>query len=168
MSPVSALLLSLLGAAFILISAQDPQKSGVRTEMLLRFCSPDTQCGIGGSISTSQQQLRMAVSCCGTDNCTPYLPALPTKSTNPNGLVCRFCTSADSTWCYTVQCTGDENMCLIQSTTISGSTSSSTAIRGCATKPICDLVIQYVTLDSGLLNVETVCTVAAKVFTNSS
>ncbi|XP_077116217.1 uncharacterized protein LOC143770462 [Ranitomeya variabilis] len=138
---------------------------GKKTEMLLRLCSPPSECSTKGSISTSQLQLMMAVSCCGTDNCTPDLPALPTKSTNSNELVCRSCISADSTWCYTpdtVQCTGDENMCLLQSTKISGSTSSSTAIRGCATKSICDLGSQTATLGGVSVDVKTVCTSGSK------
>ncbi|XP_069599183.1 urokinase plasminogen activator surface receptor-like [Ranitomeya imitator] len=138
---------------------------GGRTEMLLRLCSPPSECSTKGSISTSQLQLRMAASCCGSDNCTPDLPALPTKSTNPNGLVCRSCISADSTWCHTpdtVQCSGDENMCLLQSTKISGSPSSSTAIRGCATKSICDLGSQTETLGGVSVDVKTVCTSGSK------
>ncbi|XP_077113479.1 phospholipase A2 inhibitor 25 kDa subunit-like [Ranitomeya variabilis] len=134
---------------------------GERTELLLRVCSPSSECSIKGSISTAQLQLRMAASCCETDNCTPNLPALPTKSTNSNELVCRSCISADSTWCHTpdtVQCTGDENMCLLQSTKISGSASASTAIRGCATKSICDLGSQTSTFAGLTLDVKTVCT----------
>ncbi|CAJ0967373.1 unnamed protein product, partial [Ranitomeya imitator] len=133
--------------------------------MLLRLCSPSSQCSTNGSISTAQLQLRMAVSCCNTDNCTPDLPALPTKSTNSNGLVCRSCISAGSTWCHTpdtVQCSGDENMCLLQSTKISGSPSTSTAIRGCATKSICDLGSQTETLGSVSVDVKTVCTNGSK------
>ncbi|XP_077113501.1 alpha-tectorin-like [Ranitomeya variabilis] len=44
MSPVSALLLSLLGAAFILISAQDPQKTRVID------CGPDKEYKECGSV----------------------------------------------------------------------------------------------------------------------
>ncbi|CAJ0967370.1 unnamed protein product [Ranitomeya imitator] len=140
-------------------------KSGLKTQTLLRVCSPPSQCSIKGSISTSQLQLRMAASCCDTDNCTPDLPELPSKSTNSNELVCRSCISADSTWCHTpdtIQCTGDENMCLLQSTKISGSASSSTAIRGCATKSICDLGSNTAALGGLTVDVKTVCTSGSK------
>ncbi|CAJ0933853.1 unnamed protein product [Ranitomeya imitator] len=46
---------------------------------------------------------------------------VPSRNSTQNGLVCRTCTSPDSTWCYTsdtMQCTGDEDMCILQTTKI--------------------------------------------------
>ncbi|XP_040277131.1 phospholipase A2 inhibitor 25 kDa subunit-like isoform X4 [Bufo bufo] len=134
---------------------------GMKSITLVRSCTPSSQCGYKGTVSIEGAQIRMGTSCCRTDNCTPNLPSLPTISSNPNGLVCRTCASADSTWCYTsdtIQCTGDQNMCLLQTTHVSGLVSLSTAIRGCATKSICDLV-SHSTSEGGVTSeVKFICT----------
>ncbi|XP_056399867.1 phospholipase A2 inhibitor and Ly6/PLAUR domain-containing protein-like [Hyla sarda] len=137
--------------------------SGVNFAYLLRSCLPSSECNFKGSITNLQQKTRMVTSCCETDNCIPTIPALPTQSSDPNGVVCRSCFSGDSTWCYTsdtIKCTGDENMCLLQSTQTTGLT---TAIRGCATKSYCELGVQSrsstgakVTCTSGGISVRTV------------
>ncbi|KAE8594363.1 hypothetical protein XENTR_v10019605 [Xenopus tropicalis] len=105
-------------------------------------CAPRSQCDKPGSISIPDGKIKRGTSCCYTDNCTPPTPTLPAVNNQVNGLVCRTCASADSAWCYTsdtMQCTGDEKMCLLQTTEIKGSVSSKVAVRGCATKSICDL-----------------------------
>ncbi|XP_066465376.1 uncharacterized protein [Eleutherodactylus coqui] len=113
---------------------------GVRMETLIRGCTPLPDCNLNGTVSIMELQIEVGISCCSTDDCTPTLPTFPTKNHNPNGVICRSCFSAQSTSCYTsdiIQCTGDENMCLLQTTEIPGATK--TAMRGCATKSYCDL-----------------------------
>ncbi|XP_073457302.1 phospholipase A2 inhibitor NAI-like [Aquarana catesbeiana] len=105
-------------------------------------CIPQNKCNIKGSFTQPKNvRVKMGISCCTSDRCTPSLPSLPRDSSGSNGLTCRSCMSTDSTSCYTsdtIQCTGDENMCLLQTTKISGKAKGSKAIRGCATKSICD------------------------------
>ncbi|KAM3923434.1 phospholipase A2 inhibitor and Ly6/PLAUR domain-containing protein-like [Leptodactylus fuscus] len=128
-------------------------------QSLIMTCTPSSQCHFNGSLSMLQGRVRMVTSCCSTDNCVPTIPALPAIGSNPNGLVCRSCVSASSTWCYTsdtVQCTGDENMCLLQTTEIKGTLS--TAIRGCTTKSLCDLGSQSQTIQGVTTNVKFICT----------
>nr|DBA15794.1 TPA: hypothetical protein GDO54_003258 [Pyxicephalus adspersus] len=124
-------------------------------------CSPQTECGINGSISINGGNIKTATSCCMKDFCIPTLPTLPADSSHSNGLRCRSCISTDSTWCYTlanVQCTGNETMCVLQTTEQSGSTSLSMAARGCATKSLCDLKTQvYKTNDLTTVN-QYICT----------
>ncbi|XP_053547096.1 phospholipase A2 inhibitor gamma subunit B-like [Bombina bombina] len=111
---------------------------GVETTVFARSCSPASECNAKGSISNPIMKVKFSSSCCGTDNCTPTAPTLPTGSSQPNGLTCRSCVSATSDWCYTedtMSCTGDEDRCILQSTNLAG---TKTAIRGCATKSICD------------------------------
>ncbi|KAM4652240.1 phospholipase A2 inhibitor and Ly6/PLAUR domain-containing protein-like [Discoglossus pictus] len=84
-----------------------------------------------------------------------YLPPFIVVSMDPmcqgdtpqrNGLTCASCTSTDSTWCHTedtIACTGEENRCMLKQITTTGSKYSYTAIRGCATKPLCDVGYQY-------------------------
>ncbi|XP_075047321.1 phospholipase A2 inhibitor NAI-like [Mixophyes fleayi] len=104
-------------------------------------CVPKHQCNTLGSISTAYRNIKMGTSCCETDYCTPPSPTLPDDDFKPNGLTCQTCVSANSDWCYTddtFQCIGNENMCILQSTNSYGSSKLSTALRGCATKSICD------------------------------
>uniref|UniRef100_A0A8C5PIA8 UPAR/Ly6 domain-containing protein n=1 Tax=Leptobrachium leishanense TaxID=445787 RepID=A0A8C5PIA8_9ANUR len=93
----------------------------VVSRIYMRVCVPKNQCNLQVSLSVINVMSRFGGSCCNTDNCTPDLPTLPAVNTTFNGLVCRTCVSADSDWCYTkdtVQCTGNENMCLLQTTSI--------------------------------------------------
>ncbi|XP_072282872.1 uncharacterized protein [Pyxicephalus adspersus] len=133
----------------------------VSNNQYTRTCFPENQCTLSGSLSTNGARIKSAVSCCNTDNCTPSLPSLPGDSSVSNGLTCRSCVSADSTWCYTsdtIQCTGNENMCLLQTTKISGSVSLSTAIRGCSTKSFCDFGSQSSSIDGLSTEVKFICT----------
>ncbi|XP_075696508.1 uncharacterized protein LOC142662265 [Rhinoderma darwinii] len=133
------------------------------TVALARTCTPSSQCDVKGSIGVQQGQIKMVTSCCDTDGCTPAIPALPTTSSVPNGLVCRSCLSADSNWCYTsdtLQCTGDQNMCLLQTTEIMEPVSASTAIRGCASKSVCDIGSQSQTIGGISTVVKFICTSA--------
>uniref|UniRef100_A0A8C5QVE6 UPAR/Ly6 domain-containing protein n=1 Tax=Leptobrachium leishanense TaxID=445787 RepID=A0A8C5QVE6_9ANUR len=99
----------------------------VVTGNYMRGCVTKNQCNLQGSISVINNVMnRIGVSCCNTDNCNPSFPTLPAVNTTFNELVCRTCISADSDWCYTkdtVHCTGDENMCLLQTTSITGNAS---------------------------------------------
>ncbi|XP_077116219.1 phospholipase A2 inhibitor and Ly6/PLAUR domain-containing protein-like [Ranitomeya variabilis] len=135
---------------------------GATTEVsFIRSCVAPAECSFNGSLSIQQGYIRMGISCCNSDNCDPTIPSLPSRSSVLNGQVCRTCISADSTWCYTsdtLQCTGDENMCLLETTKISGSQSSSVAIRGCSTKSICDLGSQSQTVGDISVEVKFICT----------
>ncbi|XP_040277191.1 phospholipase A2 inhibitor and Ly6/PLAUR domain-containing protein-like [Bufo bufo] len=135
--------------------------AGMKSTSLGRICAPSSQCGFWGSVTLQQGHIRMSTSCCNTDNCAPDLPTFPTTNSTPNGLVCRSCMSADSSWCYTddtVQCTGDENRCLLMKTYVSGSMSLSTAFRGCATKSICDIGSQSKSFGGVTSSIKFICT----------
>ncbi|XP_077312653.1 phospholipase A2 inhibitor and Ly6/PLAUR domain-containing protein-like [Lithobates pipiens] len=122
-------------------------------------CAPRTQCDVNGTIGITGSNIKMASSCCSTDNCIPYLPSLPADSSVSNGLRCRSCISSYSTWCYSlsnIQCTGNETMCLLRSKTQSGS--QPMALRGCATKSICDLKSQSYKVNGVSTNIEYICT----------
>ncbi|KAG9463930.1 hypothetical protein GDO78_020776 [Eleutherodactylus coqui] len=112
----------------------------MRIESLIRTCVPLSNCTYNSTVSTKQGIIGVGLSCCSTDDCTPTLPTFPIKSSIPNGVICPSCVSEESAWCYTsdtIQCTGDENICFLQTTEITGFVS--TAMRGCATKSYCDL-----------------------------
>ncbi|KAG8548386.1 hypothetical protein GDO81_025610 [Engystomops pustulosus] len=132
---------------------------GSTSVSLTRSCVASSQCSFTASLTTSQGKIRMATSCCNNDNCTAALPTLPAQSTNSNGVTCRSCVSADSTWCYTpdtIQCTGNETMCILQTTQITGLLS--TAVRGCSTKSLCDLGSQSTSVEGTAIKVQFICT----------
>ncbi|KAG9465416.1 hypothetical protein GDO78_018373 [Eleutherodactylus coqui] len=129
---------------------------GIRIQKLHRGCQPLSECGISGTISIKEGRFGIGSSCCSTDDCTPTLPTFPTKSSNPNGVICPSCAPAQSTSCDasdTVQCTGDENMCFLQTTE-----GLASAMRGCATKSFCDLSRQFYNNGGSSSNVKMICT----------
>ncbi|XP_075183195.1 phospholipase A2 inhibitor 25 kDa subunit-like [Anomaloglossus baeobatrachus] len=142
-------------------SYTETDAGGTTKVSFIRSCGSSTDCGFQGSLSIPEGQIRMGISCCSSsDNCTPDTPSLPAQSSTPNGQVCQHCVSATSTYCSssnTMQCTGNENMCLLESTKMSGSTTSSSAIRGCATKSICDLGSQSQTTGDLTVDVKFTC-----------
>ncbi|XP_069802578.1 phospholipase A2 inhibitor gamma subunit B-like isoform X1 [Dendropsophus ebraccatus] len=110
-------------------------------------CAPRHHCDSPGSITASNGRIRRSTTCCYTDNCTPPPPVLPEKSFQPNGLSCGTCLSAHSKWCYskhTIDCTGDEDACLLQTSEYYAPIRRSVAVRGCATKSICSLGTQWI------------------------
>ncbi|XP_041425673.1 phospholipase A2 inhibitor and Ly6/PLAUR domain-containing protein-like isoform X2 [Xenopus laevis] len=144
-------------ASYILTTAD----GGPASKIYTLSCAPQSKCDKQGSISIPQAKIKQGISCCFTDNCTPTTPTLPVDSSQQNGLVCRSCISADSTWCYTsdtMQCTGEEKMCILQSTKITGSQSLSTAVRGCATKSICDIGSNSISTPQLSMDVKISCT----------
>ncbi|XP_040277167.1 phospholipase A2 inhibitor and Ly6/PLAUR domain-containing protein-like [Bufo bufo] len=135
--------------------------AGVKSTSLTRSCALSSKCGLNGSVTLQQGHMRISTSCCNTDNCTLNLPTYATTSSTPNGLVCRSCISAVSTSCNTddtVQCTGEENMCLLMKTHVSGSVSASTAFRGCASKSICDIGRESASINEMIRYVNYTCT----------
>ncbi|XP_068099190.1 phospholipase A2 inhibitor and Ly6/PLAUR domain-containing protein-like [Hyperolius riggenbachi] len=106
-------------------------------------CGPKNKCGTKGSASMpGGGTVLMATSCCTTDNCIPDLPSLPVVSPAPNGLMCPSCVVSDADWCKPTKlmhCKGNENMCILEATRVTGAISMSSAVRGCATPNICEL-----------------------------
>ncbi|OCT73600.1 phospholipase A2 inhibitor and Ly6/PLAUR domain-containing protein [Xenopus laevis] len=131
------------------------------SEMYTLSCAPLRQCDKPASMSIPNGKIKRGISCCFEDNCTPPTPTLPPDNSRLNGQICRTCTSADSTWCYTddtMRCTGEENMCLLQTTVISGPVSSQVALRGCATKSMCDLGSNSVSYPGFSMDLHFFCT----------
>ncbi|XP_066428749.1 phospholipase A2 inhibitor and Ly6/PLAUR domain-containing protein-like [Eleutherodactylus coqui] len=135
---------------------------GLRAKHLIRKCTPSSECNFSGSMTMTEERFALGISCCSTDNCTPTLPTVPTKGHNPNGVICPSCASAKSTSCYTsdtIQCTADENMCLLEAIEIKGSASG--AMRGCGTKSYCDLGSQSYTAGGSTIKTTYTCTSSA-------
>ncbi|XP_063293156.1 phospholipase A2 inhibitor and Ly6/PLAUR domain-containing protein-like isoform X1 [Pelobates fuscus] len=132
------------------------------SEVFLRDCAPTSYCDFEGSITVeSNLKTKMGISCCSTDHCTTPMPKLPTDKTEPNGLSCRVCLTTDSDWCTsskTIDCTGDENMCILQSSKIIGPQNVTTAFRGCTTKNVCQFSSSTQSFDSLTMESTIQCT----------
>ncbi|XP_040277284.1 uncharacterized protein LOC120992389 [Bufo bufo] len=129
-----------------------------------------SECNFLGSMRLQQLQIRMNTLCYGHPNCTVNGYS-PTENSTLNGLGCPSCLSDNSTWCYTdetIQCRGDETMCLLlQTTQESGSMSTSTAFRGCTTKSFCDLGSQSQNETGSSTEVKFNCTRASTIDSTS-
>ncbi|KAM3923137.1 phospholipase A2 inhibitor and Ly6/PLAUR domain-containing protein-like [Leptodactylus fuscus] len=110
--------------------------------ILARRCVPTKSCDFKGSLSLKKVQ------------------TLPTQSSNPNGVICPFCISADTVSCETsdtIQCMGDEQICILRTTRVTGPYSISASVRGCATKSYCDLGSESTIDERALTKVTFIC-----------
>ncbi|MEE6481898.1 hypothetical protein FKM82_013055 [Ascaphus truei] len=115
---------------------------GIENTVLTRTCESQSKCDMSGSLTFTAFKTKMSTSCCSTDNCTPSEPTLPADNNTKNGVTCPSCMNLVSDYCSTlgtIQCTGEEKKCLLQSRTSTGSISSTVAIRGCATESFCNV-----------------------------
>ncbi|XP_040182760.1 phospholipase A2 inhibitor and Ly6/PLAUR domain-containing protein-like [Rana temporaria] len=123
------------------------------SEEFSRACGPTSQCNTPGSVAIPRGKIKRNTSCCFTENCFPPTPSLPEDNSELNGVTCSTCISPDSDWCHTeetMRCTGNENMCVLESSHQYEPLEQLTAIRGCATQSICDIGTQEVAY--GFLN----------------
>ncbi|KAM4703269.1 phospholipase A2 inhibitor gamma subunit B-like [Rhinophrynus dorsalis] len=137
---------------------------GVARKTFTRSCEKRITCGISGNIGYQKGKIKTATSCCYSDSCTPSMPALPPDNTQKAGLTCRSCTSMNSKWCYTdetIDCTGEERRCILQTTSMSGAKSGMTAVRGCATKNLCDIGSRDQDFGDVKMRMEVTCTSVA-------
>uniref|UniRef100_A0A8C5QV79 UPAR/Ly6 domain-containing protein n=1 Tax=Leptobrachium leishanense TaxID=445787 RepID=A0A8C5QV79_9ANUR len=122
-----------------------------------RKCLHENQCRSSGSYSFVNVKVKTATSCCNTNNCNPSLPQWSSRSSEPNGVTCPSCSSPGSVVCYsgeTMQCTGNENICFMRSSTIAESQLPS-SVRGCGTQNICNA--EFKSTSPGLTNVLFFC-----------
>lgn len=97
-------------------------------------CMPQEKCGDSESHSSPEGlEVKMAISCCSTDNSIPNLTPSLKESSVPHGKPGPSGSSKDSTK-GSMQCTEDEKMWRLQMINMSGAATASTAARGCVTK----------------------------------
>ncbi|KAM5132560.1 phospholipase A2 inhibitor NAI-like isoform 1-T2 [Mantella aurantiaca] len=122
-------------------------------------CGAQKMCGLSGTGSLPENgKIKMATSCCTTDNCVPPLPTLPEPSSMWNGMICPSCVNPDSIHCAaskTMQCRGNETMCFSSFSQIPGIVATST--RGCAAQSICD-VFSRSKVEEGTAGIMFACT----------
>ncbi|OCT56986.1 hypothetical protein XELAEV_18004167mg [Xenopus laevis] len=88
----------------------DPQKH------FSRHCGKPENCNIRERSTTLWHEIAFSTTCCNTSDCIPPTPELMPQSNVPIGKVCPACYTIYHTSCeynYAMQCTGEENSCLI-------------------------------------------------------
>ncbi|XP_072282016.1 phospholipase A2 inhibitor and Ly6/PLAUR domain-containing protein-like [Pyxicephalus adspersus] len=147
-------------------------EDGIKTtEYFGRSCVPENQCQRPGIFSTYNSKSKKGISCCYTDNCTPTQPQLLPDNDKPNGLTCPTCKANGTQWCDTgmaMKCTGEETMCIVQHSKITGSSSTELVLRGCATPSICNIGNQTHITDGLSVEVQITCTGSAEGFPHCS
>ncbi|CAH2329445.1 Hypothetical predicted protein [Pelobates cultripes] len=118
--------------------------SGGRSNRFARGCGITSQCDVSGTVSLLDRTYRTSSTCCKDSMCTPPFPVLPPYNNSYlNGRTCPSCVSYMETDCNSglyKNCTGLETYCLYESMkTTGGQNTIKTALRGCATKSMCDL-----------------------------
>ncbi|KAM4704495.1 phospholipase A2 inhibitor NAI-like [Rhinophrynus dorsalis] len=131
------------------------------SKQFVRVCEKKTNCGKAGSVTIPGGRIRSVSTCCYTDNCTPIEPVFPHEKTGKNGIKCDGCIAINSRTCETdtkVECSGNEDMCITQISTVSGRLTTVTAVRGCASKEVCEVGNQNIELENVKMNIDTTCT----------
>ncbi|XP_069804500.1 phospholipase A2 inhibitor gamma subunit B-like [Dendropsophus ebraccatus] len=133
---------------------------GVRETGVIRRCTAPSYCDFNGILSAEYARIRVASSCCKTDDCTPLIPPLPKLSSIPNGLICESNISLSSTLDVplgNIQCKGEENRCIRSTLKLTGIVAFSMTFQGCATKSLCDFNL-FMNPNGLTLDVKTICT----------
>ncbi|KAM5132619.1 phospholipase A2 inhibitor and Ly6/PLAUR domain-containing protein-like [Mantella aurantiaca] len=132
------------------------------SKMFMRECGDRSSCNRAGSFSIPNGQVQTSATCCNVDGCTPGTPVLPPLSSKKNGVVCTACisTTVDSCQASTfIECTGNEVKCMAQGTVSKGSLGTiKSAVRGCATKELCEVTHVEGSFGDITITTEVTCT----------
>ncbi|XP_075695169.1 phospholipase A2 inhibitor NAI-like [Rhinoderma darwinii] len=131
------------------------------SKMYIRQCGQSNLCLKTGSISLPNGRIKAGTTCCKTNDCIPANPILPPDSTTKNGLSCKTCFAPNSKSCDTdllTDCVGTETMCINQVTTRTGDVPTTTVVRGCSTKDMCEPARQVWNLGKMTVYLENTCT----------
>ncbi|MEE6481912.1 hypothetical protein FKM82_013065 [Ascaphus truei] len=131
------------------------------SKIFARLCDKSQACNKSGSIGIPQGRIKSSTTCCNSDNCTPATPTFAPESSEKNGVRCGACMSVNSKSCApstTLECTGNENQCILQVSTVSAGATIATAVRGCASKSICEFGSQETEMGSMKVKAEVSCT----------
>ncbi|KAM3922124.1 uncharacterized protein RB166_011412 [Leptodactylus fuscus] len=130
------------------------------SKMYIRQCGKSNLCSKTGSISLPNGRMKAGTTCCRTNDCTPDKPVLPPDSHEKNGLACKTCFAPNANSCDSdllTDCVGNETVCINQITTRTGDVPSTTAVRGCSSKEMCEPSRQVWNLGKITVNVENTC-----------
>ncbi|CAN2388066.1 u-PAR/Ly-6 domain [Pristimantis euphronides] len=131
------------------------------SKMYIRQCGQSSLCLKTGSISLPNGRIKTGTTCCKTNDCMPTRPVLPPDSNKKNGFWCKTCFAPNSQSCDTeilTECIGEETMCISQVTNRTGDVATTTSVRGCATKEMCEPARQVWNLTKMTVYLENTCT----------
>ncbi|KAM3922121.1 uncharacterized protein RB166_011409 [Leptodactylus fuscus] len=131
------------------ISLLEVAKIGIReTSVFMRLCGNCSQHQTG-NVRFDKGILKINVSCCSHDNCTPTEPTFASDKPSSkyekfksNGIRCKSCFASNAKGCdcnVFLNCTGGETKCISRSISTSGGHLYSVAIRGCTTTEMCEV-----------------------------
>ncbi|XP_043937068.1 urokinase plasminogen activator surface receptor-like [Protopterus annectens] len=122
---------------------------GITTDYLMKSCSTGLECGQNTTLYTGYQAIYATSTCCEYDFCNAGAIQITVFS---NYLQCYSCTGYKEDSCTSssaINCIGVENQCVDVSTLVaSGSSTTSSIIKGCGNGAFCNDLQAYNTGDS--------------------
>ncbi|XP_078511644.1 phospholipase A2 inhibitor and Ly6/PLAUR domain-containing protein-like [Lissotriton helveticus] len=116
-------------------------KSGSESSVYTLGCGMSSHCNFTYSMTVPTMREELNSTCCMADNCVPDIPAVPSTTAEPNGLMCYSCLSEKSGSCPdpgTMECSGMEDKCLqFVITVTTGLVGYKAAFSGCASESYC-------------------------------
>ncbi|KAM4651757.1 phospholipase A2 inhibitor gamma subunit B-like [Discoglossus pictus] len=130
------------------------------SKMFLKQCEQSKICDKSISISFPEGRVKISNTCCFKDNCVAPVPTFPPDKVGKNGVTCVSCMAANAKNCTgdSVECIGNEDRCVTQTTAISEPISSTTVVRGCATSEVCVIGSQEAIIGSITITTDVTCT----------
>ncbi|XP_071968987.1 phospholipase A2 inhibitor and Ly6/PLAUR domain-containing protein-like [Engystomops pustulosus] len=131
------------GTCMTTVAEIDPRNGSSKSLSVEKTCNLNPEiCNITYSISGSKSRVRYTVKCCNTDLCNKEAPEVSPWNVTSTGLQCPACYEPNAETCVAntpVQCTGDENRCLVFSGKFPQSGKCETiAFQGCASELVCN------------------------------
>lgn len=131
------------GTCMTTVTEIDPKDGNGTSYLVEKTCNLNpTICNVTYSVNSDKFQARFTVNCCDTDLCNGKALEVAPWNKTENGLTCPTCYAADVENCTanaTVQCTGEENKCLVFSGEVPGKGICKTiAFQGCGNERVCN------------------------------
>ncbi|XP_072282448.1 phospholipase A2 inhibitor and Ly6/PLAUR domain-containing protein-like [Pyxicephalus adspersus] len=127
----------------------------------IKSCVNMSECFSHGRVTGLYEEKSFNTSCCFSDNCNTYVPALPVVNLTLNGLLCPSYVATRMEPCdfkNVSACTGDQDRCVrYSSTTTIGSSKSSLFFGGCASESVCVTEKSFVSADDVSFEMKRTC-----------
>ncbi|XP_044134443.1 phospholipase A2 inhibitor and Ly6/PLAUR domain-containing protein-like [Bufo gargarizans] len=118
-------------------------KDGKEMVTFRRHCGQRRMCGYSDSLTTAFGKKKLSSTCCFTSDCSPPSPTFPAGKTDKNGVFCKSCDTERRLSCEsssTMECTGNENKCVLMTNVMTeGGNSFTNYVGGCGTPGWCKL-----------------------------
>ncbi|KAM3922122.1 phospholipase A2 inhibitor and Ly6/PLAUR domain-containing protein-like [Leptodactylus fuscus] len=154
------------------LTVESETQDGKEITLSRQYCGKRSMCLYSGILATSYSVRRISSSCCFTSNCSPSVPKLPTEKTDKNGVRCKSCDvdkgkpcDFESPTIDTVECTGDEKMCVFMSnSTTAGQLRFGNSASGCGSEGLCKTDKPVIKVGGAMSEITYTCTSGAAAF----